>query len=265
MKKFKIYVFLLLAMCTMSNINMKAQTTAMNYNFIDCAGNSQSIFADLDSGKAIIIEFFMTSCSPCISAGQTLEVLKADLISEFPGMIKSYSFGFSDTYSCPTINSWVTTNLITSIPADSGGLQVAYYGGMGMPTIVVLGGGTAHTVLGSPYLSYTTADTAIMGADIRNFLNGTDVEEKGVISKLNVFPNPSNNNVQLSFKLKEAADVKVELLDVTGRVVSTISDKKNQVGEIVELVNTSLYSNGTYIVKINANGQITQQKLNIVH
>ena len=96
-------------------------------------------------------------------------------------------------------------------------------------------------------------------------MNGTDVEEKGVISKLNVFPNPSNNNVQLSFKLKEAADVKVELLDVTGRVVSTISDKKNQVGEIVELVNTSLYSNGTYIVKINANGQITQQKLNIVH
>jgi hypothetical protein len=261
----KIYSFLLAATLSLASFSSKAQTTAMNYDFIDCAGNPQSIFADLDAGKALIIEYFMTSCSPCITAGATLEAMKADLMAEFPGMIKAYAFGFSDTYNCTTINNWVTTNGITSIPADSGALQVAYYGGMGMPTIVILGGGTSHSVLGSPYLSYTTSDTATMAADIRDFLNGTGVAENAILSKLKLFPNPANDNVKVSFELKEIADVKVELFDISGRVVAKIAEKKNQVGEMVETINTSLYANGAYVIKISTNGIITQQKLNIIH
>lgn len=261
----KIYSLILGLALTFSSVSSKAQTAAMGYDFIDCNGNPQSIFADLDAGKALIIEYFMTSCSPCISAGATLEAMKADLMAEFPGMIKAYAFGYSDTYTCPTINSWVTTNGITSIPADSGALQVAYYGGMGMPTIVILGGGTSHTVLGAPYLAYTTSDTAIMATDIRNFLNGTGIKENNLISKINLFPNPSNEQVKLTFELKEISNVKIELFDISGRLVSTISEKKNQVGEITETINTNLFSEGSYLVKINANGNISQQKLNIVH
>lgn len=266
MSKIKIYAFILGVFVSLTSISSKAQTTAMNYDFIDCAGNPQSIFADLDAGKAVIIEFFMTSCSPCIDAGQTLEVLKADLMAQFPGMIKAYAFGYSNTYTCSVINSWVTTNGITSIPADSGANQVAYYGGMGMPTIVVLGGGTSHSVLGAPYLSYTTPDTTIMGTDIRNFLNGTGVNENtNIISKLNLFPNPANTEVKISFEMKEITNLKVDLVDISGRLITTIADKKNQQGEVVETINTSLYAEGVYIININTNGIISQQKLNIIH
>ena len=261
----KIYSIILLATFSFSSFTVNSQTTAINYDFIDCAGNPQSIFADLDAGKALIIEYFMTSCSPCITAGATLEVMKADLIAEFPGMIKSYAFGFSDTYTCAAINSWVTTNGITSIPADSGGLQVAYYGGMGMPTIVILGGGTSHSVLGTPYLSYTTSDTATMATDIRNFLNGTGVTENSIISKLKLFPNPANDAVKISFELKENADIKIELFDVSGRRVAQIAERKNQVGELTETINTSLYANGSYVIKVSTNEIVAQQKLNIIH
>nr|MDQ3046872.1 T9SS type A sorting domain-containing protein [Bacteroidota bacterium] len=244
----------------------KAQTTAMNYDFTDCAGNSQSIFADLDAGKAVIIEFFMTSCSPCITAGQTLELMKSDLMAEYPGMIKAYAFGFSNSYSCSTINTWVTNNGITSIPADSGGAQVAYYGGMGMPTIVILGGGTSHSVLGAPYVGFVAGDTVNMAGDIRNFLNGTGINENNqLISALNVFPNPANSEVKVVFELKSHSDVKVDLYDVTGRHVAVVADKKDQVGKMSETINTSLYATGSYVVKINANGTTTQQKLNILH
>lgn len=261
----KIYSIILVATMSIAAFSSKAQTTAMNYDFIDCAGNPQSIFADLDAGKALIIEYFMTSCSPCITAGATLEEMKADLIAEFPGMIKAYAFGFSDTYNCTTINNWVTTNGITSIPADSGALQVAYYGGMGMPTIVILGGGTSHAVLGSPYLSYTTSDTATMANDIRNFLNGTGIKENNLVSNINLYPNPSNEQVKLTFELKEISTVKIELFDISGRLVSSISEKKNQVGGIVETINTNLFSQGSYLIQINANGNISKQKLNIIH
>ena len=134
-----------------------------------------------------------------------------------------------------------------------------------MPTIVILGGGTSHTVLGAPYLAYTTSDTTIMATDIRNFLNGTGIKENNLISKINLFPNPSNEQVKLTFELKEVSNVKIELFDISGRLVSTVSEKKNQVGEIVETINTNLYSEGAYLVKINANGNISQQKLNIIH
>lgn len=261
----KSYSIILGIVLTFSSISSKAQTAAMGYDFIDCAGNSQSLFADLDAGKALIIEYFMTSCSPCISAGATLEAMKSDLMAEFPGMIKAYAFGYSDTYTCPTINSWVTTNGITSIPADSGALQVAYYGGMGMPTIVILGGGTSHTVLGSPYLAYTTSDTAIMANDIRNFLNGTGIKENNFISNMSLFPNPSNEQVKLTFEIKESSTIKIELFDITGRLISTVSEKKNQIGQIAETINTSTLSEGAYLIKVNANGNISHQKLNIVH
>ena len=261
----KIYTLFLGAAFLMSASSANAQTAAMNYDFIDCNGNPQSLFADLDAGKAVIIEFFMTSCSPCIDASADLEVMKAGLMAEFPGMIKAYAFGFTNTYTCSTINSWVTTNGVTSIPADSGALQVAYYGGMGMPTIVVLGGGAAHTVLGAPYLSYTSADTTIMATDIRNFLNGTGITENNLVSGLKLFPNPSADEVKISFELKEITNLKIELYDISGRLVTTVLDKKNQKGTIIEALNTTTYADGVYVLKINANGTITQQKLNIIH
>ena len=104
-----------------------------------------------------------------------------------------------------------------------------------------------------------------MATDIRNFLNGTGIKENNLISKINLFPNPSNEQVKLTFELKEVSNVKIELFDISGRLVSTVSEKKNQVGEIVETINTNLYSEGAYLVKINANGNISQQKLNIWH
>jgi len=263
--KTKIYSFFLGIALTLNVFNAGAQTTAINYNFIDCAGNPQSIFADLDAGKAVIIEFFMTSCSPCIDAAADLEIMKAGLMADFPGMIKSYAFGFTNTYACSTINSWVTTNGVTSIPADSGALQVAYYGGMGMPTIVVLGGGTAHTVLGAPYLSYSSSDTTIMVTDISNFLNGTGVAENNMISGLKLFPNPSAEEVKISFELKQIANLKIELYDISGRLVTTILDKKNQIGLFTEQLNTSDFSNGAYFIKITSNETISQQKFNIIH
>ncbi len=264
MKK-KLYSLILGATVIAAPFVAKAQTTATPYNFVDCAGNPQSLFAELDAGKALILEFFMTSCSPCIGAGQTLEIMKADLMAEFPGMIKAYAFGFSDSYTCTAINNWVTTNGITSIPSDSGAYQVAYYGGMGMPTIVILGGGTSHSVLGTPYLTYTTSDTTTMAADIRNFLNGTGVAENCFVSKLNVFPNPAGSEVKVSFEMVQTADVKIELFDIAGRLIAKLADKKSQTGLVNETVNTAIYPDGSYIMKITSNGVVTPRKLNIVH
>jgi hypothetical protein len=246
--------------------NTKAQTTAMNYNFVDCAGNPQSIFADLDAGKVVILEFFMNSCSPCISAGAKLESMKADLLAEYPGMIKAYAFGYTDTYSCTTINNWVSTNGFTSIAADSGASQVAYYGGMGMPTIVILGGGTTHNVLGSPYIGFTTSDTTTMANDIRDFLSTTGIKDlSGTISNLNVFPNPAASETNITFNLQSSTEVTINVVDLTGRKVMSVSQGTVSAGIYNKMINTSELADGLYYITIIADRIITQRPLNVLH
>lgn len=263
MKTIKLFIT---AVAVTAAMQTQAQTTAMNYAFTDCAGNSQEIYADLDAGKAVILEFFMNSCSPCVTAGSKLESMKADLLAEFPGMIKAYAFGYTNSYTCTTINNWVTTNGFTSIPSDSGAAQVAYYGGMGMPTIVILGGGTAHSVLGTPYVGFTTSDTTTMATDIRNFLNGTSAitENMSAVNDLSVFPNPANTEVKISFSLVKTSDVTIDVMDLTGRLVTNVMNEKAQNGTITKSINTASISEGNYLVRITTNGVSTQQKLSIV-
>lgn len=248
------------------DLSATAQSTAMDFNITDCNGTSHHLFSDLDAGNAVIIEFFMTSCTSCITAGQKLEPMKADLLAEFPGKIKTYAFGFNNTYTCTQVNNWVTSNGFTSIPSDSGAAQVAYYGGMGMPTIVVLGGGSAHAVLGTPYVGFSTSDTATIANDIRSFLNPSGVKETSqTINSLDVFPNPANDKLNLTFNLDKNSTVKIELADITGRIISVLSNETLLNGKINKTIETASFAEGSYILKISTGETVINKKINIVH
>lgn len=243
----------------------KAQTTAMDFTIVDCnGGGPHNLYSDLDAGNAVIIEFFMNSCGSCITAGQKLEAMKANLLSQYPGKIKSYAFGYTNSYSCTTVKNWVNNNGFTSIPSDSGAAQVAYYGGMGMPTIVILGGAN-HAVLGSPYIGFTTSDTTTMANDIRALFNSVGVKENDqIISDLNVYPNPANTEFKVSTTISVATHLVIDVLDITGRVVLKAVDEHIEAGSYTKTVNTSDLTVGNYVIRINANGSLSHQKLSIV-
>lgn len=244
-----------------------SQTTAMDFNRKDCNGVNRHLFADLDSGKAVIIEYFMTSCAPCINAGTVLESMKANLLTQYPGKIKSYAIGFNNTYSCSVINNWVNSNAFTAIPMDSGAAQVAYYGGFGMPSIVILGDGSAHNILGSPYLSFVKSDTTTMVAWIRNSLNvlAGVKENSGSMKQITVYPNPVTSEFNVSFILEENAFIRMEVLDISGRVVKNLLSEKLPSGGYVRTFREPDLASGNYFLRINTNGVITQRKLNIIN
>lgn len=243
----------------------KSQTNAMDFTIVDCNGGSHNLFTDLDAGKAVIIEFFMTSCGSCITAAALLEDMKANLATEFPGMVKAYAFGYNNSYTCSTVNNWVTTNGVTSFPSDSGATQVAYYGGMGMPTIVILGGGTSHLVLGTPFIGIVPGDTATMANDIRDFLNGVGISENDKsISDLNTFPNPVNDILNLSFNLSENSDIKIDIVDLTGRMVLNGKTQSYLAGTVNSSVDVSILATGNYLVKISVNGSMSEKMISVV-
>lgn len=82
------------------------------------------------------------------------------------------------------------------------------------------------------------------------------------VSRVNVYPNPSDGNFSLSFKGKDSS-YEVKLMDVTGNIVynNTLNATGRSVNEQISLTNVS---QGDYILFIEKDGKTHQEKVVIV-
>jgi hypothetical protein len=70
-----------------------------------------------------------------------------------------------------------------------------------------------------------------------------------------VYPNPSNGSFFVPFNLESAAQVKVEVLNANGQVVSTLANKTMNAGKNVILNTNSSLSKGIYTVAVWVDGK----------
>lgn len=242
----------------------KAQTTAMNFKKSDCNGTMHDLFADLDAGNAVVLHFYMPSCGSCPPPAQKIQQMANNIMGMYPGKVKAYAIPYNNTTTCTYSKSWCSSNgLSLFTPMDSGATQVAYYGGFGMPTVVLLGG-TDHKVLFST-LSFSTSDTTIMRNEILALFGSTGIEsvKKNTIS-FNIFPNPATDDLSISVDLKEMSTLQLEILDITGKqVVMLVNERLN--GRLTRHFNTSALPSGYYVVRMKIDGETSLQKLTVVH
>lgn len=262
MKKNLLIFFLLTLYGTFS----KAQT-AMQFSGLDCNGNSVDLFADLDAGKAVVLFYYMPSCGACPPPAQKIQTMASNVMAVYPGMVKGYAYPYQDITTCSYSSSWVSSNGLSTLyaPMDSGATQVAYYGGFGMPTVVLVGG-TDHRVMFSTQ-SFSTSDTTIMRDSILALLNSNvgigDLPSS--VSSINVYPNPAKESFSIRISLKETADVSIDLTDITGKLVAIIAGEKQSTGLIQKQFSTAMLRDGNYFVRFNINGKTATRKLNITH
>lgn len=259
----KIFSILSIALMFVTTIS-KAQT-AMQLNGADCNGTNHDLFADLNAGKASVVFFFMPSCSSCPPVAQNIQTMVNNILVSHPNMVTAYAMPFNNTTTCAYTSSWVTSNnLPLYSPYDSGAVQVANYGGFGMPTVVLLGG-TNHRIMFST-LSFTTSDTTIMRDSILALFTPLSINDiPSNINSIDVYPNPSSSIVNISVDLKEQTNLQIDVLDITGKLVANISNDKNQQGNVSKKFNTDALVSGLYSIRINANGKIANRKLNVTH
>lgn len=142
-------------------LNSANAQTAIDFNMTDCNDTMHHLFADyLDNEEVVIIEFFMT-CPSCIEVGQKLSPMYDQLAIDYPGQVNFFAFNFNDDFDCSVANNFVTDNAINAVPFDSGGAQLAYYGGFGMPSVAIVGG-SQHEVIYFDKTSAGVNDTAAM-------------------------------------------------------------------------------------------------------
>lgn len=79
----------------------------------------------------------------------------------------------------------------------------------------------------------------------------TGMEEMGgPITNISVFPNPASSQINLTFELKEAQDVILTMVDLTGKVVYTKNYGAIQ-GVKSEVLSCEGIAKGTYFIKLN--------------
>ena len=81
---------------------------------------------------------------------------------------------------------------------------------------------------------------------------------------ISLYPNPFNSVMRIGYALPEAADVRLAVYDVTGRLVSELARGQMQAGMHTVVFDGSALSSGVYVVRLDAGGRKSQVKVALV-
>ncbi len=263
MKRIIIYVVAIF-LSILSTLS-KAQT-AMQLTGLDCNNVNHNLFAELDAGKAAVLYFFMDNCNVCPPPATNIQNMINNILINYPGMVTAYAMPYNNVTTCAQTATWVTSNnLNLYAPYDSGAVQVAHYGGFGMPTVVLLGGSDHRTLFKTK--AYLDSDTTIMRDSILAlFAAGpSSVTNVSDANDISIFPNPASYSTSVSVSLMKSSNLTMEICDISGKLIETICQLQKARGCIMQQINTSAYPNGQYFIKINTDGKIYYRKLEISH
>lgn len=231
----------------------QAQTTVQDFTKNDCAGNPHHLFAELNAGKVIILEYVMMDCAPCVVAGNGLKSIVSQYNSSNPGQVIMYSIGFDDSYTCTDLNNWKSSNNFTHTVFTGGASDVSYYGGMGMPTIVIAAG-PYHKIVYKK-LGYAPGDNnAIKNAINAGLVATGEKTPAPALPAFQAYPNPANSNLYL--QLPQASG-QVELYDVNGKKAGSWSVQSNEM-----TLDLAILPRGFYLLSYsNTEGESEKRKV----
>lgn len=254
--------FLILAL--LMSLSVSSQT-ATNFNCNDCASVNHDLFTELNAGKVVVICWVMP-CGSCVGGALAAQAACQSFSTSNPGQVYYYCVDDVANTNCTTLSNWCSSNGVTNTTAkfSNSAINMTNYGTAGMPKVVVIGGGTSHTVYYNQN-NNTVSQSGVQGA-INNALSAitTDVKEieNSDFVSANIYPNPSNLSCSLSFNLVKESKVKIEIQNVLGQKISDAFSGDLKKGENTLTINTSELSNGNYFINISNDG--TSKKIKMI-
>ena len=110
---------------------------------------------------------------------------------------------------------------------------------------------------GTVFGGYIDIDTVAFVQEVGDYppVLGSDIETlTGNNNNLNVFPLPAQDYVNVSFDLKNTAEVELSLIDITGQEVMNLESKSIDGGVFSNRYYISGLSKGLYLIKLVADG-----------
>jgi hypothetical protein len=113
--------------------------------------------------------------------------------------------------------------------------------------------------------------SAALGGDFDKvpFLDTTSVSteaQNGPVSfKLNQnYPNPFNPNTTISFRLNHSSDVRLQVFDISGGLVTTLIERRVSSGEHSVQFNAGSLSSGTYVYRLEAGNKVETKTMTLI-
>lgn len=78
------------------------------------------------------------------------------------------------------------------------------------------------------------------------------------------YPNPFNPSTNISYSIPKSSNVSLKVYDITGRLISTLVDKKQSSGNYTVTLNASAWASGVYFYQIIAGDFINSKKLTLI-
>jgi hypothetical protein len=231
--------------------------TAPNFTANDCQGNNHDLHTELDAGKVIVISWVMP-CSSCINGATYAQNAANSFSLSHPGSVIHYVADDYANTSCPILTNWCSTNSITPNATFSSTLvNMNGYGAAGMPKVVVLAapGYSVYYNVNNAAITQSGIQTAISNA-LANVSTGI---KESKIKRTVISPNPSGNEIRLTFQslIKEKLDV--EIFNYLGQKVMAFTDILLDNNEVK--LNTTQLSNGNYFLRLNSGEFNETQKI----
>ncbi|HLP51126.1 MAG TPA: T9SS type A sorting domain-containing protein, partial [Chitinophagales bacterium] len=164
------------------------------------------------------------------------------------------------------------TLVATSNGGSTGGNGEAYVvASGGMPPYTYQwnnGAGTDDTATGLDPGTYRVTVRDAYGCTQQEEVEIQDLTS-GIGSMLNgsttisVFPNPANNLLNLVIDAQQQVNAKVEVIDLTGRILYTAP--VSAAGHYTYTINTANFSAGVYTLQLGADNQSARQKFIVAH
>jgi hypothetical protein len=196
---------------------------AVNFNVNDCSGVSHDLFANLDSGKVVVLTWVMP-CTACISPAKDAHAAVKSYSASNPGKVVHWVADDYANSTCATLNTWLqsTAKFTPDLKFSNAAIKMMDYGSNGMPKTVVIGG-TNHAVY---FNENNTLDVPTLKAGIDSALSAnktpTNVNTTGIEinesqdGSLNVYPGISNGQITITHDYFNDGTIMPEVFNTLG-------------------------------------------------
>jgi subtilisin family serine protease len=80
-----------------------------------------------------------------------------------------------------------------------------------------------------------------------------------IVSGLNIFPNPTSNELNVQYELSERANLELRVMDMTGKLVYQVNSSNDE-GMNITLLSTNELASGMYFITLIANEQVVTKR-----
>jgi hypothetical protein len=98
--------------------------------------------------------------------------------------------------------------------------------------------------------------------DINLIATPTGIDEAKIMAlNFDVFPNPSNDQFNISFEMPASEKAEIKITDMIGREIKTVVNERLVAGSHQYTLNTHEFSKGIYLVSLKAGEMLSVKKL----